>query len=79
MALLHLLQLDNLMLKGEWPDVSLKMCDFGYSKDEAGQSLSKSTCGTPEYMAPEVCSTSCPLALVRHFKQDNVALSLQNH
>ncbi len=42
------------MLKGQWPDVSLKMCDFGYSKDEAKQSVSKSTCGTPEYMAPEV-------------------------
>ena len=48
------MQLDNLMLKGQWPDVSLKMCDFGYSKDEAKQSVSKSTCGTPEYMAPEV-------------------------
>jgi len=47
-------QLDNLMLKGQWPDVSLKMCDFGYSKDESKQSVSKSTCGTPEYMAPEV-------------------------
>lgn len=32
----------------------MQMCDFGYSKDEAGQSISKSTCGTPEYMAPEV-------------------------
>ena len=32
----------------------LKMCDFGYSKDEEHQSISKSTCGTPEYMAPEV-------------------------
>ena len=42
------------MLKGQWPDVSLKMCDFGYSKDESKQSVSKSTCGTPEYMAPEV-------------------------
>jgi len=47
-------QLDNIMLHGEWPRPILKICDFGYSKDEVGQSVSKSTCGTPEYMAPEV-------------------------
>ena len=48
------MQLDNIMLHGEWPRPILKICDFGYSKDEVGQSVSKSTCGTPEYMAPEV-------------------------
>ncbi len=48
-------QLDNMMLHGTWPSPVLKICDFGFSKDEAGQSVSKSTCGTPEYMAPEVC------------------------
>ena len=42
------------MLHGAWPRPILKICDFGYSKDEVGQSVSKSTCGTPEYMAPEV-------------------------
>ena len=47
-------QLDNIMLHGDWPRPILKICDFGYSKDEVGQSVSKSTCGTPEYMAPEV-------------------------
>jgi len=47
-------KLDNMMLHGSWPSPILKICDFGFSKDEAGQSTSKSTCGTPEYMAPEV-------------------------
>lgn len=38
------------------PSTSLMQCmnSAGFSKDEAGQSISKSTCGTPEYMAPEV-------------------------
>lgn len=34
-----------MMLQGDWPHPVLKVCDFGYSKDEAGQSISKSTCG----------------------------------
>ena len=35
----------------------LKLCDFGYSKDDGlGTEASgcKTACGTPEYMAPEV-------------------------
>lgn len=32
----------------------LKMCDFGFSKDTVGQSTCKSSCGTPEYIAPEL-------------------------
>lgn len=48
------IKLDNMMLHGSWPSPILKICDFGFSKDEAGQSMSKSACGTPEYMAPEV-------------------------
>ncbi len=48
------LQLDNMLLHGRGPRPMLRICDFGYSKDELGQSVSKSTCGTPEYMAPEV-------------------------
>lgn len=47
-------KLDNLMLHGCWPSPILKICDFGFSTDEAGQSMPSSTCGTPEYMAPEV-------------------------
>jgi serine/threonine protein kinase len=48
------LQLDNMLLHGPWPRPQLKLCDFGFSKNEVVQSVSKSTCGTPEYMAPEV-------------------------
>lgn len=32
----------------------MKICDFGYSKDEVAGSICKTACGTPEYMAPEV-------------------------
>lgn len=49
-----LLQLDNILLHGDAPAI-LKLCDFGYSKDGAVESDCKTACGTPEYMAPEVC------------------------
>jgi len=48
------IKLDNMLLHGPWPRPVLKLCDFGFSKNEVVQSVSKSTCGTPEYMAPEV-------------------------
>ena len=49
----------------------LKLCDFGYSKDDGlGTEASgcKTACGTPEYMAPEVrvptvCSLQSPVQL----------------
>ena len=60
---LLLLQLDNLLLHcpatGGPPQ--LKLCDFGLSKDEVA-SAPKSSCGTPEYMAPEVRPASEPAA-----------------
>jgi len=31
-----------------------RRCDFGFSKDTVGQSTGKSSCGTPEYIAPEL-------------------------
>ena len=49
-----LMQLDNVLLDGSQPLPIIKMCDFGYSKDEVAGSLCKTACGTPEYMAPEV-------------------------
>lgn len=53
---LSIMQLDNLLLhhpaNGGPPQ--LKLCDFGLSKDEM-ESAANSSCGTPEYMAPEVC------------------------
>ena len=54
------LQLDNMLLHGPWPRPQLKLCDFGFSKNEVMQSVSKSTCGTPEYMAPEVRCPTLP-------------------
>jgi serine/threonine-protein kinase SRK2 len=50
------MQLDNVLLDGSQPLPIIKMCDFGYSKDEVAGSLCKTACGTPEYMAPEVCA-----------------------
>ena len=46
----------------------LKLCDFGYSKDDGlGTEASgcKTACGTPEYMAPEVRETSKDPSLSR--------------
>ena len=48
-------QLDNVLLDGASPRPNIKLCDFGYSKDEVTQSVCKTACGTPEYMSPEVC------------------------
>ena len=42
--------------------VVVKLCDFGFSKDEDRNSGSKSGCGTPEYVAPEVRSPGPPRA-----------------
>jgi serine/threonine protein kinase len=59
---LSTLQLDNLLLhhpaNGGLPQ--LKLCDFGLSKDEA-EGAAYSSCGTPEYMAPEVRLESHPM------------------
>ena len=47
-------QLDNIMLHGRWPYPTVKLCDFGFSKAYDLQSACKTTCGTPEYICPEV-------------------------
>ena len=56
------LQLDNLLLQhpANGGPPQLKLCDFGLSKDEA-EGAANSSCGTPEYMAPEVCFKPCVL------------------
>ena len=48
------LQLDNIMLHGMWPYPAVKLCDFGFSKAYDLQSACKTTCGTAEYICPEV-------------------------
>ena len=51
------IKLDNVLLHGPGERPVVKICDFGYSKDEEAGSICKTACGTPEYMAPEA---SCP-------------------
>ena len=56
------IKLDNILLHGRDSRPVVKICDFGYSKDEVAGSICKTACGTPEYMAPEVrnrCSWIC--------------------
>ena len=48
------IKLDNILLHGPGSRPVVKICDFGYSKDEVAGSICKTACGTPEYMAPEV-------------------------
>jgi serine/threonine-protein kinase SRK2 len=54
MANVVAMQLDNVLLHGRGERPVVKICDFGYSKDEVAGSICKTACGTPEYMAPEV-------------------------
>lgn len=51
------IKLDNILLHGRGQRPVVKICDFGYSKDEVAGSICKTACGTPEYMAPEVLTT----------------------
>ena len=53
------IKLENTLLDDSRPLPKVKLCDFGYSKDESLQSLCKTSCGTPEYMAPEVRRAGC--------------------
>jgi serine/threonine protein kinase len=44
----------NVLLDGTPERPLLKICDFGYSKNEYLDSRPKSLSGTPDYIAPEV-------------------------
>jgi serine/threonine-protein kinase SRK2 len=56
------------LLDGRQPRPNVKLCDFGYSKDEVTQSVCKTACGTPEYMSPEV-NSSYSLAVIKSQQQ----------
>lgn len=46
--------MQNVLLDGTPERPLLKICDFGYSKNEYLDSRPKSLSGTPDYIAPEV-------------------------
>ena len=48
------IKLENTLLDDSLPRPNLKLCDFGYSKNEYVDSRPKSVSGTPDYIAPEV-------------------------
>ena len=51
------IKLENTLLDGAQPLPNVKICDFGYSKNEFVDSRPKTVSGTPDYIAPEVGGT----------------------
>ncbi|KAK9807449.1 hypothetical protein WJX73_008350 [Symbiochloris irregularis] len=50
----NILVMDEKESESQGIPVVLKMCDFGFSKDQRFDSACKTMCGTAEYIAPEV-------------------------
>lgn len=48
---------DNILLASEDEDTLLKVTDFGLSKFVKKNSIMKTLCGTPQYVAPEILTT----------------------
>ncbi len=48
------IKLENTLLDATQPQPNVKICDFGYSKNEFVDSRPKTVSGTPDYIAPEV-------------------------
>jgi serine/threonine protein kinase len=48
------IQPENLLLASKQSDVNIKLADFGFAK-HTSQRLD-TVCGTPDYIAPEVCA-----------------------
>ena len=48
------IKLENTLMDGARPYPHVKICDFGYSKNEYVDSRPKTVSGTPDYIAPEV-------------------------
>ena len=53
-ALSRDIKLENTLLDDAQPQPNVKICDFGYSKNEFVDSRPKTVSGTPDYIAPEV-------------------------
>ncbi|KAK3727806.1 hypothetical protein QZH41_008227, partial [Actinostola sp. cb2023] len=49
---------ENVLLASDKSDTLIKITDFGLSKMVGEQSLMKTLCGTPSYLAPEVLSSA---------------------
>jgi serine/threonine-protein kinase Chk2 len=52
-----LLQPENILLSSDEYETLVKVSDFGLSKLVNSQSVLKTMCGTPQYVAPEVLET----------------------
>ena len=44
----------NIMIKGQWPDITLKLADFGFARFLHDNDMAETICGSPIYMAPEI-------------------------
>ncbi len=55
-----------MLLHGAGPRPLLKLCDFGFSRVEVPSKQCDSSCGTPEYMAPEVLFEEVRSIITRH-------------
>ena len=70
------IKLENTLLDGAQPQPNVKICDFGYSKNEFVDSRPKTVSGTPDYIAPEVRP---PLSLRNSHLQELSAMSCPPH
>lgn len=44
----------NIMIRGTWPNITLKIADFGFARFLHQNDLAETICGSPIYMAPEI-------------------------
>lgn len=53
------LKLENMILMNERDDSPVKIADFGLSKFFSPETVLSTMCGSPQYVAPEVCVRVC--------------------
>ncbi len=49
------LKLENMVMLNERDDSPVKIADFGLSKFFSPETVLSTMCGSPQYVAPEVC------------------------